>query len=96
MITMSDSSYIIYNAVYSAQALHELFLVKTEMGSLGDIDQEMLLPWKVIVLWMQVMNWQSKDIWLCFNELHHHDHIFASRSTELGTMDREFFHIGYT
>lgn len=56
MITMSDSSYIIYNAVYSAQALHELFLVKTEMGSLGDIDQEMLLPWKVIVLWMQVMN----------------------------------------
>uniref|UniRef100_A0A8D1BHU1 G-protein coupled receptors family 3 profile domain-containing protein n=1 Tax=Sus scrofa TaxID=9823 RepID=A0A8D1BHU1_PIG len=72
MITMSDSSYIIYNAVYSAQALHELFLVKTEMGSLGDIDQEMLLPWKLHQFLDKIQFLNSAGEHMSLDEKRHH------------------------
>lgn len=96
VMTMSDSNYFIYNAVYAVvQTLHEMLLVTTEMGPPGNADQPMLLPWKINVLQMQVMQRQSDDI-LCVTEIQHHDHIFVSRSAGLGTMDGEFFHIVYT
>ena len=45
MMTLSESSYLTYNAVYGvAQALHEMLLVKTEMGPPGDADEPMILP----------------------------------------------------
>ena len=89
MMTLSEPSYLIYNAVYAiAQALHERLLVKTEMGPPADADQPMLLPWKVNVLQLQVMNRQVEDIWLYFIEMQHHDHTFVSRSTGLGPNGR--------
>uniref|UniRef100_A0A8D1UZJ9 G-protein coupled receptors family 3 profile domain-containing protein n=1 Tax=Sus scrofa TaxID=9823 RepID=A0A8D1UZJ9_PIG len=48
VMTMSDSNYFIYNAVYAVvQTLHEMLLVTTEMGPPGNADQPMLLPWKI-------------------------------------------------
>ena len=47
MMTMSDSSYLIYNAVYSvAHVLHEMLSMETEMAS-PEVDKPILLPWKV-------------------------------------------------
>ena len=79
MMTLSESSYLTYNAVYAvAQALHEILLVKTEMGPPGDADEPIILPWNVTVLQMQVMNKQAEDMWLYFIEIQHHDHTFIS------------------
>ncbi|ELW65774.1 Vomeronasal type-2 receptor 26, partial [Tupaia chinensis] len=48
LMTVSDSSYFIYNAVYVvAQVLHKMLLQKIEMRSPGDADQPILLPWQL-------------------------------------------------
>ena len=54
MMTMSVTSYFVYNAVYAvAQGFHEMLLVKTEMGSPGRRGQPILLPWQVNALQKQ-------------------------------------------
>ncbi|XP_058513663.1 vomeronasal type-2 receptor 116-like [Ochotona princeps] len=48
MLTMSDSSYLVYNAVYAvAHALHRVFLETIEMGFLEDAAQPLILPWQL-------------------------------------------------
>ncbi|XP_060038189.1 extracellular calcium-sensing receptor-like [Erinaceus europaeus] len=48
LMTMSEPSYIIYNAVYAvARALHDLLLGKTETESTSNANQPALLPWKL-------------------------------------------------
>uniref|UniRef100_A0A8C6A3M1 Vomeronasal type-2 receptor 116-like n=1 Tax=Marmota marmota marmota TaxID=9994 RepID=A0A8C6A3M1_MARMA len=55
MMTLTDSSYFIYNAVYAvAHVLHNMLVQKTEMGSLED--QLKLHPWQVNLLQNQVMH----------------------------------------
>uniref|UniRef100_A0A8D2JSQ0 G-protein coupled receptors family 3 profile domain-containing protein n=1 Tax=Sciurus vulgaris TaxID=55149 RepID=A0A8D2JSQ0_SCIVU len=45
MLTMSDSSYFIYNAVYAlAHVLHNMLIQKSEMGSSEDTDQHHYSP----------------------------------------------------
>lgn len=59
MLTMSDSSYFIYNAVYAlAHVLHNMLIQKSEMGSSEDTDQPRLLPWQVKLSQYQVMHWK--------------------------------------
>lgn len=54
MMNLSDSSYPVYNAVYTvAQALHEMLLINTEMGSTGNAEGPTLLPWQVHLLQRQ-------------------------------------------
>uniref|UniRef100_A0A8C0WJ97 G-protein coupled receptors family 3 profile domain-containing protein n=1 Tax=Castor canadensis TaxID=51338 RepID=A0A8C0WJ97_CASCN len=48
IMTISDSSYFIYNAVYAiAHVLHQMLLEKIEMGSSGHTDKPRMLPWEV-------------------------------------------------
>ncbi|XP_060038420.1 vomeronasal type-2 receptor 116-like [Erinaceus europaeus] len=48
MLTMTESSYIIYNAVYAvAQALHEMLLAKTETELTSDANQPTFLSWQL-------------------------------------------------
>ncbi|XP_058513657.1 vomeronasal type-2 receptor 116-like [Ochotona princeps] len=48
MLTVSDSSYLVYNAVYAvAHALHRVFLEKVEMGFPEDAAQPLILPWQL-------------------------------------------------
>ncbi|ELW54146.1 Zinc finger protein 558 [Tupaia chinensis] len=48
MLSVSDSSYLIYNAVYAvAQVVHKILLEKSEMGCPGSTEQPVLLPWQV-------------------------------------------------
>ncbi|XP_051690368.1 vomeronasal type-2 receptor 116-like [Oryctolagus cuniculus] len=48
MMTISDSSYFIYNAVYAlAHVLHKMLLEKVDILSSGDSSQPMLLPWQL-------------------------------------------------
>ena len=51
----------------------------------------MLLPWKVNVLQMQVMNGQAKDIWLYIIEMKHHDHISVSSPQDSGNWMQSSF-----
>ncbi|XP_069923723.1 vomeronasal type-2 receptor 116-like [Oryctolagus cuniculus] len=47
LLTISDSSYLVYNAVYTvAHVLHKMLLEKVEMGSPGEAAQPMILPWQ--------------------------------------------------
>ncbi|XP_069923713.1 vomeronasal type-2 receptor 116-like [Oryctolagus cuniculus] len=47
MLTISDSSYFIYNAVYAvAQALHKMLSEQIEKGSPADAAQPRILPWQ--------------------------------------------------
>nr|XP_051696744.1 vomeronasal type-2 receptor 116-like [Oryctolagus cuniculus] len=47
LLTISDSSYLVYNAVYTvAHVLHKMILEKVEMGSPGEAIQPMILPWQ--------------------------------------------------
>ncbi|XP_023354600.1 vomeronasal type-2 receptor 26-like [Sarcophilus harrisii] len=47
-MTMSEQSYTVYTAVYAvAWALHEMFLVKSEMESNIDGDKRIVHPWKL-------------------------------------------------
>ncbi|XP_069923702.1 vomeronasal type-2 receptor 116-like [Oryctolagus cuniculus] len=48
LLTISDSSYLVYNAVYTvAHVLHKMILEKVEMRSLAEASQPMILPWQV-------------------------------------------------
>ncbi|XP_060232533.1 vomeronasal type-2 receptor 116-like, partial [Meriones unguiculatus] len=48
MMTISEPSYSIWNAVYAvAHALHKMLLSKTEMGSKEDRNTDWLLPWQL-------------------------------------------------
>ncbi|ELW47249.1 Vomeronasal type-2 receptor 26 [Tupaia chinensis] len=48
MLSMSDSSYLIYNAVYAvAQVVHRILLEKSEMGCPGGTERPLLLPWQL-------------------------------------------------
>ncbi|KAM4867279.1 vomeronasal type-2 receptor 116-like [Thomomys bottae] len=48
IMTVSDSSHRIYNAVYRvAHALHKMLLQKIEMGSPGASNQPKILPWQL-------------------------------------------------
>ncbi|XP_077887676.1 vomeronasal type-2 receptor 116-like [Ictidomys tridecemlineatus] len=48
IMTLSDSSYFVYNAVYAlAHVLHKILLEKIEMGSSEDADQPQLHPWQL-------------------------------------------------
>ncbi|XP_040846065.1 vomeronasal type-2 receptor 116-like [Ochotona curzoniae] len=48
MLSVSDSSYFVYNAVYAvAHALHRVFLEKVEMDFPEDTAQALILPWKL-------------------------------------------------
>ncbi|XP_040846069.1 vomeronasal type-2 receptor 26-like, partial [Ochotona curzoniae] len=48
MLSVSDSSYFVYNAVYAvAHALHRVFLEKEEMVFPEDTAQALILPWQL-------------------------------------------------
>nr|XP_044995344.1 vomeronasal type-2 receptor 116-like [Jaculus jaculus] len=48
MMTVSESSYFMYNAVYAlAHALHSMLLEESEMGPAGDREPPGLLPWQL-------------------------------------------------
>ncbi|XP_060232220.1 vomeronasal type-2 receptor 26-like [Meriones unguiculatus] len=48
MMTISEPSYSIWNAVYAlAHAFHKMLLSKTEMGSKEDRNMDWLLPWQL-------------------------------------------------
>ncbi|XP_040846098.1 vomeronasal type-2 receptor 116-like [Ochotona curzoniae] len=48
MLTVSDSSYFVYNAVYAvAHALHRVFLERVEMVFPEDTAQPLILPWQL-------------------------------------------------
>nr|XP_021484259.1 vomeronasal type-2 receptor 26-like [Meriones unguiculatus] len=48
LMTISESSYSIWNAVYAVtHALHKMLLSKTEMGSKEDRNTDCLLPWQL-------------------------------------------------
>uniref|UniRef100_H0W0Z0 G-protein coupled receptors family 3 profile domain-containing protein n=1 Tax=Cavia porcellus TaxID=10141 RepID=H0W0Z0_CAVPO len=48
LMTLSDSSYFIYNAVYAlAHVLHKVLLEKAEFGSSEDAEEPGLLPWQL-------------------------------------------------
>ena len=64
-----------------AQALHEMFLVETEVRSPGYADQPMIFPWKVNILEMQVMK-STRSYLIVFSEIQHHDHIFLSQGPQ--------------
>uniref|UniRef100_A0A8C0WIG3 G-protein coupled receptors family 3 profile domain-containing protein n=1 Tax=Castor canadensis TaxID=51338 RepID=A0A8C0WIG3_CASCN len=55
IMTISDSSYFIYNAVYAiAHVLHQMLLEKIEMGSSGHTDKPRMLPWEVNFSFMKI------------------------------------------
>jgi hypothetical protein len=57
IMTISDSSYFIYIAVYAiAHVLHQMLLEKIEMGSSGHTDKPRMLPWQVSLFQKQDTN----------------------------------------
>ncbi|XP_069923677.1 vomeronasal type-2 receptor 116-like [Oryctolagus cuniculus] len=72
IMTISDSSYFIYNAVYAvAHTLHKMFLEKMEMGSLGDAAQPKLLPWQLHPLLKKIQFRNSAGYDISFHETRH-------------------------
>ncbi|XP_062035315.1 vomeronasal type-2 receptor 116-like [Lepus europaeus] len=72
IMTISDSSYFIYNAVYAvAHALHKMFLEKVEMGSPGDAAQPKLLPWQLHPLLKKIQFRNSAGNDISFHETRH-------------------------
>uniref|UniRef100_G1TQF0 G-protein coupled receptors family 3 profile domain-containing protein n=1 Tax=Oryctolagus cuniculus TaxID=9986 RepID=G1TQF0_RABIT len=72
IMTLSDSSYFIYNAVYAvAHALHKMFLEKVEMGSPGDAAQPKLLPWQLHPLLKKIQFRNSAGSDISFHETRH-------------------------
>ncbi|XP_069923852.1 vomeronasal type-2 receptor 116-like [Oryctolagus cuniculus] len=72
MLTISDSSYFIYNAVYAvAHALHKMLSEQLEKGSPGDAAQPRILPWQLHPLLREIQFTNSAGEDVSFHEMRH-------------------------
>ncbi|XP_062035389.1 vomeronasal type-2 receptor 116-like [Lepus europaeus] len=72
MLTISDSSYFIYNAVYAvAHALHKMLSEQIEKGSPGDAAQPRILPWQLHPLLRNIQFTNSAGEDVSFHETRH-------------------------
>lgn len=89
IMTISDSSYFIYNAVHVlARVLHTVILEKMEMRSPEDENQPEILPWQVN-LQTRGMFWAHVGLHNYFIEVQHHDYVFILKSEESGRNEQE-------
>nr|XP_051695654.1 vomeronasal type-2 receptor 116-like [Oryctolagus cuniculus] len=73
MLTISDSSYFIYNAVYAvAHALHKMLSEQIEKGSPGDATQPRIFPWQLHPLLKKIQFTNSAGEDVSFHETRHH------------------------
>ncbi|XP_062035328.1 vomeronasal type-2 receptor 116-like [Lepus europaeus] len=73
MLTISGSSYFIYNAVYAvAHALHKMLSEQTEKGTPGDASQPRILPWQLHPLLRKIQFTNSAGEDVSFHETRHH------------------------
>uniref|UniRef100_G1U0P9 G-protein coupled receptors family 3 profile domain-containing protein n=1 Tax=Oryctolagus cuniculus TaxID=9986 RepID=G1U0P9_RABIT len=73
MLTISDSSYFIYNAVYAvAHALHKMLSEQIEKSSPGDTSQPSILPWQLHPLLRKIQFTNSAGEDVSFHETRHH------------------------
>ncbi|XP_058527863.1 vomeronasal type-2 receptor 116-like [Ochotona princeps] len=65
LMTLSDSSYLVYNAVYAvAHVVHTILLEKMELGSLGEAAQPVIHPWQLhpVLRKLQFRNSAGDDV----------------------------------
>ncbi|XP_058527848.1 vomeronasal type-2 receptor 116-like [Ochotona princeps] len=65
LMTLSDSSYLVYNAVYAvAHVTHTILMEKMELGSLGEAAQPVILPWQLhpVLRKLQFRNSAGDDV----------------------------------
>ncbi|XP_051685220.2 vomeronasal type-2 receptor 116-like [Oryctolagus cuniculus] len=73
LLTISDSSYLVYNAVYTvAHVLHKMLLEKVEMGSPGEAAQPMILPWQLHPFLRKIQFTNSAGDDVSFHETRNH------------------------
>uniref|UniRef100_G1TGL6 G-protein coupled receptors family 3 profile domain-containing protein n=1 Tax=Oryctolagus cuniculus TaxID=9986 RepID=G1TGL6_RABIT len=73
MLTISDSSYFIYNAVYAvAHALHKMLSEQIEKGSPADAAQPRILPWQLHPLLREIQFTNSAGEDVSFHETRFH------------------------
>nr|XP_051687047.1 vomeronasal type-2 receptor 116-like [Oryctolagus cuniculus] len=73
LLTISDSSYLVYNAVYTvAHVLHKMILEKVEMGSPGEAIQPMILPWQLHQFLRKIQFTNSAGDKVSFHETRNH------------------------